>query len=442
MADTSPILGLPYIQPSQAQKHVTHNEAIQVLDVVTQLVVEAFDADTPPTVAGEGAVYALGGAPTGAWAGHAFEIAVWRSSAWAFFAPLQGWRAWGRTHGDFRVWDGGEWATVKGETQNLDGIGIQTNFDTQNRLAVRGASTLLTNEGSGHQLKINKAGAGDTASLVFQSNWTGYAEMGLAGSEAFSVKVSHDGSSWTEAIRFDGASGLAEGAAVQTHGYDATAGRLLCVGAFGLGAEAPQEISDLDDASLVPGIYRTGSATANIGALPEAEGVLEVRSWDASHRMQLWTGKSGGACYQRVWQGVAWSDWVRRLDGGQVVGTVSETGGLPTGAIFESGENANGRYVRYADGTQICHRVAGVDVTSLAVQAFDFAASFAEVPAVSFGHVSPLPNAALSLGNIRAVSGAAGVDQHWAVSLVAAGVSSDPADDAEKLALTAVGRWF
>ncbi len=52
MSDTSPILGLPYLQPSQAQKHVTHNEALQVLDVVTQLVVEAFDADTPPTVAG------------------------------------------------------------------------------------------------------------------------------------------------------------------------------------------------------------------------------------------------------------------------------------------------------------------------------------------------------------------------------------------------------
>lgn len=37
-----------------------------------------------------------------------------------------------------------------------------------------------------------------------------------------------------------------------------------------------------------------------------------------------------------------------------IVGTVSDSGGLPNGALFETGSNANGRYVRFADGTQIC----------------------------------------------------------------------------------------
>lgn len=37
-----------------------------------------------------------------------------------------------------------------------------------------------------------------------------------------------------------------------------------------------------------------------------------------------------------------------------VLGTVSQSGGVPTGAIIERGSNANGEYVRYADGTQIC----------------------------------------------------------------------------------------
>lgn len=36
------------------------------------------------------------------------------------------------------------------------------------------------------------------------------------------------------------------------------------------------------------------------------------------------------------------------------VGTVSESGGVPTGAIMESGSNANGNYIKYADGTLIC----------------------------------------------------------------------------------------
>ena len=42
MPATSPRLALPFIQPSQAQKHVTHNEALQLLDAVVQLRIRAF----------------------------------------------------------------------------------------------------------------------------------------------------------------------------------------------------------------------------------------------------------------------------------------------------------------------------------------------------------------------------------------------------------------
>ena len=36
------------------------------------------------------------------------------------------------------------------------------------------------------------------------------------------------------------------------------------------------------------------------------------------------------------------------------VGPVSQSDGVPTGAIIQRGSNANGEFVRYADGTQIC----------------------------------------------------------------------------------------
>src|SRR5690606_12477418 len=39
---------------------------------------------------------------------------------------------------------------------------------------------------------------------------------------------------------------------------------------------------------------------------------------------------------------------------GNILGTVSESSGVPTGAIIERDSNANGDYVRFADGTQIC----------------------------------------------------------------------------------------
>lgn len=37
-----------------------------------------------------------------------------------------------------------------------------------------------------------------------------------------------------------------------------------------------------------------------------------------------------------------------------LLGTVSQSGGVPTGAIIERGSNANGEYVKFADGTMIC----------------------------------------------------------------------------------------
>src|SRR5690606_21504135 len=55
--------------------------------------------------------------------------------------------------------------------------------------------SLFNHAGEGHQIKVNKESAAQTASLLFQSGWTGHAEMGLAGNNDFSIKVS-DGSEW------------------------------------------------------------------------------------------------------------------------------------------------------------------------------------------------------------------------------------------------------
>jgi len=51
--------------------------------------------------------------------------------------------------------------------------------------------------------------------------------------------------------------------------------------------------------------------------------------------------------------GIIYVEPVRIYHTGNVIGTVSQSGGVPTGAIIERGSNANGEYVRLADGTQI-----------------------------------------------------------------------------------------
>jgi hypothetical protein len=62
---------------------------------------------------------------------------------------------------------------------------------------------------------------------------------------------------------------------------------------------------------------------------------------------------------------------------GNILGTVSQSGGVATGAIIERGSNANGEFVKFADGTLICTRTCDKDNGTTTQKAFNYAASFA-----------------------------------------------------------------
>lgn len=205
MSDLSARLSLPYLLPAQAQKHVTHNEALQRLDVLVQLVVEAFDAETPPGSAGEGQVWALGAAPSGAWVGQGGALAAFLGGGWQFIVPQEGWQAVEAGSGILRLRRGSAW--VFPQIGTLPGLGINTDYDSENRLAVASNSALFTHIGASHRLKINKAETAETASVLFQNDWSGRAEFGLTGDDDFRLKVSADGALWQEALRIDAASG-------------------------------------------------------------------------------------------------------------------------------------------------------------------------------------------------------------------------------------------
>lgn len=200
MSETSPILALPYLLAAQAQKHVTHNQALQLLDALVQLRVTGFEAETPPLNPSPGTAYALGALPTGAWAGQAGQLAIWQGEGWLFIPPQIGWRAWGVEPAELRIWQGSAWQQVSAETQNLPQVGINTSADANNRLAIAAPASLFSHAGGGHQMKLNKAAPADTAAQLFQSNWSGRAEIGLLGNDDLSFKISADGSSWTTAL--------------------------------------------------------------------------------------------------------------------------------------------------------------------------------------------------------------------------------------------------
>lgn len=207
-AETSDILSLPFIMPSQAQKHVTHNAAIEALDVLVQLSISG-EAAAPPAAPEAGERWIVAPAPTGGFAGHAGAIAVFREGAWVFVRPAPGWTAYDREKGRIVAFDGADWVAVPPPAvlAGLESVGINATADDQNRLAVASPSSLFNHEGAGHQLKVNKAGEAETASLLFQSAYEGRAEMGLAGNDDFAVKVSADGEAWHEAIRVERATG-------------------------------------------------------------------------------------------------------------------------------------------------------------------------------------------------------------------------------------------
>lgn len=321
MPDSSPALALPYLLPAQAQKHVTHNEALDRLDLLVQATVMRVEAQTPPPAPAEGETHALaGGGLTGAWAGHAGQLACWRGGAWQFTAPRAGWRVWDQQARELRIWDGTAWVLPPAGHENLSGLGIGTAPDATNRLSVVAPATLLSHDGAGHRLKINKASAGDTASVLFQSGWTGHAEMGIVGDHDFSIKVSETGSAWTEALGFDAASGRAHGAAVQSGPQDGGDGKLMTVGAFGLGTDRdPPVLADFAVKDRT-GFYRhdgtalsgpdpdglAGVAIALSGA-GEDQGFLVLRT-DPAAPVRAWIGVRGTDGTAPVWAALPLAD--------------------------------------------------------------------------------------------------------------------------------------
>lgn len=433
-------LSLPRMLPEQAQKHVTHNEALLRLDALVQLSVAGFGALTPPALPVEGAVHALGAAPTGAWAGQGGSLAQWTGTAWLFTAPAEGWLAHDATEGGLRQWRAGDWQPL---FDGLAMLGIATAADATNRLAVSAPASLFTHAGAGHQMKLNKAAAGDTASLLFQNGFSGRAEMGLAGSDDFSVKVSPDGSGWTEALRVTRTTGQVQlpagavitgsvsGTAVQASAADTTAGRLMPVGAFGLGRSSAVAVTQLNDLAAT-GFYSIAAANAAAGNAPTANTFTVLhQQYDSNAAVQT-AFQAAGATDVRMWQRIkvsgTWQAWTLNYMRANVLGAVTQASGVPTGALIETSSNANGFYTRLASGLQVCRITLAA--SAAAGVTWTFPAAFSAAPVVTGAATATV----LSAVCLDAAPG----------TTTATFSARDKTDArrADTCHLTAIGRWF
>lgn len=171
-------------------------------------------------------------------------------------------------------------------------------------------------------------------------------------------------------------------------------------------------------------IYAALGASGNPGTLPASLPVAQGGTGVATTAALLTSLQSAGA-YGKT----------------NAVGTAGQTAGVPTGALMESGSNANGSYWRFANGLQICigTLISGGTATvqgSIYVStpaSGSFPIAFVVAPVVV---ASGLYNASGTGWATQATFSSTTTWGNWAVCYGA------PNGSTSTIALIAVGRWF
>lgn len=207
---------------------------------------------------------------------------------------------------------------------------------------------------------------------------------------------------------------------ITTSATDATAGRLLKVGDFGLGGTLPLRLNiSVTDNSLPSGLYSYDTVLGSTGGPVGVQRghLIHLRRTSGGGETQVMIVESstgaggvvGGLIFSRARITGAWSAWMAP-------------------GVVESVINANGRYVRRQDGTQECWRT--LTASTSAGVTWTFPAAFSEPPVVTGTAVATVLSSVCLDANATATS----------VTLSAR--DSANARRADVLHLRAVGRWF
>jgi Protein of unknown function (DUF2793) len=140
----TPKLMMPYIVAGQAQKEITHNDALNDVDGLVQLSVINRTTATPPASPLEGDSYIIAPSPTGVWAGNAGAIASYYSG-WRIKQPKVGWQAYLQDEGVMCIYDGTMWNA----SLNTQAITIAGNISapswTSSGIALKTTAAIYTN---------------------------------------------------------------------------------------------------------------------------------------------------------------------------------------------------------------------------------------------------------------------------------------------------------
>lgn len=131
---------------------------------------------------------------------------------------------------------------------------------------------------------------------------------------------------------------------------------------------------------------------------------------------------------------------------GNILGSVSQSGGVPTGEIIERGSNANGQFVRFADGTQMCWAELTLSYSSASFcsEIWTYPTAFSMVPKPN-GAVTDMSNATPNYASITAVAETPGAGTVSSTELRVnriQGLTNFASGDTVGVSAFAIGRWF
>lgn len=235
----TPNLSLPMLVQNQSGKEVTHNEALVIIDTLLNNGIIDTNQNTPPATPNVGDTYIISSTPTDEFISHEGELAFY-NNGWRFLTPKEGLTLWSKSEDKLYTYDGSNWIDTNStcnelneltdvvisapsqndliihngtnfvntkSVDNLERLGINTTADSSNKLAIASDYVLFNNNGTDARIKVNKNSSLNTASYLFQSNWSGRAEFGLVGDDNFTLKVSADGSTWNDSLIIDNSTG-------------------------------------------------------------------------------------------------------------------------------------------------------------------------------------------------------------------------------------------
>ena len=135
--EVTPRLGLRILIPGQAQKEITVNESLQVLDAVVAGAVEEPARADPPTAPAVGTSYIAASGATGAWAGQDDAIAAFTPGGWRFIAPIDGLSVLVKSTGETVRYANGGWSILlAGAQPAISNVVGGTTVDVESRDAI------------------------------------------------------------------------------------------------------------------------------------------------------------------------------------------------------------------------------------------------------------------------------------------------------------------